>query len=787
MLDSQRWVAVEDEKRVVSIGNGTCRVRTTSRSPGSSSTISYVYSRRRPGKRATYVTAEPTATPQPTREPFPEPVAVPKPDFVLDFTSNAFLDSTQASVVFQRDSAASVFNSAGDLVQVSANVPRIDYDSFLCAASNTDVVQEPKCPRRLKGLLLEEQRTNLIPRSEDFSQAPANASAAARELYWSIEGSAQRVLKSASAPSGGSTALISVDGTPAAYSIVANLPVASPIAFSMYVKDMHPAVAYAAGAPIAPLAFRVLLTDQAGKVRRTGVIDARKQTVDAGDFQSADPVIGVIWGGVIPNTPEWHRVWFHADQIPAGKYKVSIEPLPAASAHAGGKLEIWGVQLEAGAFPTSYIRSAGAVQTRAADKASFKPTGSWYSSTSGNVLVEADAAFATLNPAAYLVAMNSAAGRQVLMLYKDSFSHVLQGSISASYNSGSQTALDREPFRVSMGYVALSNGVQLRTVVNGSRFIMPPLVQGTMPSPLNEIQIGQSGDPGIKRHLNGHIRRIEYRKYHLNTAEQTALSALGRQSSALGTIADGWQRNEALSDECNDPLFPSSAKWGVQAGGKDEPHIESRRWRENVDQVSYSGTTYCRFRTEYDAPGRPGWTTGSVWTKRAQKYGYFESRYKTNGFLKTGESVSYRLNNAFWLFSTSSERARDPSKIDFEIDVNEGKFPHQVDASTHLHRDIVVSAGKKSHPIEHLRWSDPDGQSAANAFHTFGFEWDVQELRWYVDGVMIRRSPNYFAHRDAFVYFSTAILKSATGETPPAGLNGKHVLVDYIRSYRKAN
>src|SRR5688500_13286587 len=53
---------VADHVYVVSIGNGPSCVRMTSRSVGTSSTISYVYASRRPRKRATNATADPTAS-----------------------------------------------------------------------------------------------------------------------------------------------------------------------------------------------------------------------------------------------------------------------------------------------------------------------------------------------------------------------------------------------------------------------------------------------------------------------------------------------------------------------------------------------------------------------------------------------------------------------------------------------------------------------------------------------------------------------------------------------------
>src|SRR5207249_8821768 len=59
---SVMWVepsGVDDQVYVVSIGNGPCCVRMTMRVSGSTSTMSYVYSSRRPRNRATNATAEP--------------------------------------------------------------------------------------------------------------------------------------------------------------------------------------------------------------------------------------------------------------------------------------------------------------------------------------------------------------------------------------------------------------------------------------------------------------------------------------------------------------------------------------------------------------------------------------------------------------------------------------------------------------------------------------------------------------------------------------------------------
>lgn len=75
-------------------------------------------------------------------------IAIPSLDF--NFVTNAF----PGTVTFSRASSATFFDSAGVLQSAANDVPRLDYDPATLAA---------------RGLLIEEQRTNKVLRSQDFS------------------------------------------------------------------------------------------------------------------------------------------------------------------------------------------------------------------------------------------------------------------------------------------------------------------------------------------------------------------------------------------------------------------------------------------------------------------------------------------------------------------------------------------------------------------------------------------------------------------------------------------
>lgn len=112
-------------------------------------------------------------------------------------------------------------------------------------------------------------------------------------------------------------------------------------------------------------------------------------------------------------------------------------------------------------------------------------------------------------------------------------------------------------------------------------------------------------------------------------------------------------------------------------------HILSSRWRENA--VVKDGILKLINRKE--KRGGNDWTSGNIWTKRHFQYGYFECRYRY--------AAAEGTNNSFWLMTQGKVPA---GKKAFEIDINEGHFPNEVNTNIHNWSDIKVVNGKKTHP-----------------------------------------------------------------------------------------
>lgn len=116
-------------------------------------------------------------------------------------------------------------------------------------------------------------------------------------------------------------------------------------------------------------------------------------------------------------------------------------------------------------------------------------------------------------------------------------------------------------------------------------------------------------------------------------------------------------------------------------------HILCSRWRENA--VVTNGILELQAKKENK--GGQEWTAGSIWTKKRFKYGYFECRYKY--------AAAEATNNSFWLMTRGDEPSEGRR---FEIDINEGHFPNEVNTNIHQWSDITVDEkGNKKHYSYH--------------------------------------------------------------------------------------
>jgi hypothetical protein len=374
--------------------------------------------------------------------------AVPSID--LRFADNKSLTDavTGASLVtFTRASSGTFVGSAGVLQTAATDVPRFDHN--------------PTTGESL-GLLVEEQRTNLLLQSEDFSN-----------VAWVVN-AATVTTNTQTAPNGTLTAdtFSPTLGTSSLHQIITCLA-STVYTWTFYIKL----------GTMAAADFRFAVRDDSN-----------------GAFIARD-----IVPNVTPVTTEWRRVTY-TFTTPVGCVLVRPYPYRFTPATYGTTVHLWGAQLEAGSFATSYIPTTTAAATRSADVASITDSAfsSWYRQDEGTVFSAFSIPTSTTTGGARVYSISNSGGTTQAWLR-------LQGGINRVYevtdSSTQQAVLSAGAFSAGVLY---RGAVALKTndfgfSENGST----PTVDtsGTLGT-VDRMGIGM--DSSGTAPLSGHIRRLTF-------------------------------------------------------------------------------------------------------------------------------------------------------------------------------------------------------------------------------------------------------------------------------------
>ena len=404
-------------------------------------------------------------------------------NMVLDFTNGSALDSR---VTFTRSTTGTRTNASGLIESVAINGPRFDYN-----------------PTTLEslGLLIEEQRVNLLVRSEEF------------QTTWTNERSSEQVDVIVS-PAGTLTGEKLVEDTTATntHNIlqgVSGLTSGSTLSFSVYLKAAERTSARLQINDGSSLANAVLANYDAS----TGVASS---TQSIGTFTGASSTITPVGNG-------WYRCSISgvATGVTAVQCRIFLLSGTTSSYTGDGTsgIYIWGAQLEAGAFATSYIPTVASQVTRAVDVAVMTGTNfsSWYNATAGTLYV--DASPQTSNSAGYaLFELNNATAANRIGLFKlittgnASMAVIVTSATQASTNNGAWTVSGK-----LVGAYAVND---FATVLNGGTVATD--TSGTLPT-VTQATIGARGD-GANR-LTGTIKKIAYYPLRLTNAQLQGLTS----------------------------------------------------------------------------------------------------------------------------------------------------------------------------------------------------------------------------------------------------------------------
>jgi hypothetical protein len=388
------------------------------------------------------------------------------PTLLLDFANGQALD---ARITFTRASTATRVNARGLVETLAANMPRFDFDPVTLAC---------------RGLLVEEQRTNLLTYSEQFDHA-----------NWGAKINCTVTANAATAPDGNATADALTRTATGNHYIAQGYTTTShankTFTFSVWVK---------AGTLTGDVAL---------------IIKDNSSTV----------------AGIEIFTPSstWQRcsVTGTFGASPAANISVFIDP-GNDTGSAGDTLLLWGAQLEEGAFVSSYIPTTSAAATRSADLALMTGTNfsSWYNQSEGTLLAEHDligyapaAAFpgvARVYDAAPNNGINLSSANTASLMFP-SGSSTTAGATDAGYYGASLTAA------YGVGAVVAS---VIAVKLNDGAFTAQGLAVQTDSSVVVPAVITLAiGSLGISGQLNGHVRRLAYYPKRLPNTQLQALTA----------------------------------------------------------------------------------------------------------------------------------------------------------------------------------------------------------------------------------------------------------------------
>jgi hypothetical protein len=173
---------------------------------------------------------------------------------------------------------------------------------------------------------------------------------------------------------------------------------------------------------------------------------------------------------------------------------------------------IWGAQLEEGPFATSYIPTTSAQVTRNADRASMTGTNfsSWYNQSQGSVYIESDCVVSAGLSGLY---------RSFSLSNNSSFYQINQGQVYEYYAGG--YVFNSSINSTGKAATSIKNGAMAAVFNGGSASTSTGVFSGSV---YNTLCIG-SGPFTSVNFLNGHIRKLSYYPQALSSANLVALTS----------------------------------------------------------------------------------------------------------------------------------------------------------------------------------------------------------------------------------------------------------------------
>ena len=232
----------------------------------------------------------------------------------------------------------------------------------------------------------------------------------------------------------------------------------------------------------------------------------------------------------------------------------------------------------------------------------------------------------------------------------------------------------------------------------------------------------------------------------------------------------GWRKFEPMSDEFEGTALDTN-KWvlGIAGWRGRQP-----AWFNPTNVTVSNGQLHLTMRKEaapkeLQKDGYHDYSSAALHTRARASYGYYEVKARP---MNSGGSSS------FWFTHEDPEVHPTWSA---EVDVFElcGKNP-EADRRYHMTLHVWRTPESQRHVQVGSYWEAP--WRFAEDFHVFGFQWGPDQLRWYVDGVLVRTVSNTHWHQPLSLHFDSETMPEWFGMPKDADLPSTFS-IEYVRAW----
>ena len=260
----------------------------------------------------------------------------------------------------------------------------------------------------------------------------------------------------------------------------------------------------------------------------------------------------------------------------------------------------------------------------------------------------------------------------------------------------------------------------------------------------------------------------------------------------LAAGKDGAVNSEPIAPVAAGERFgpPKQGKWEVLEAFTDEfegTELDPRKWHPGNPQwlgrqpgyfhtknvTVRDGKLHITMRAE-DLPRLPKgyhtYTCGAVKSKTRVRYGYFEVKCRP---------MDSRGSSAFWFYDSTPE-------IWTEIDVFEiggGAPAHE--RVVHMNAHVFHTLPNRGrHWSRGGKWKAP--YRLADGYHVYALEWGPDQIRYSVDGVVVRTMPNTHWHQPLCLNFDSETMPKWFG-LPKLERLPSTFSIEYVRAWKRVD